>query len=67
MATYTDKELKEALRALLSLWTKCEKAQTGLAEGGPQHSLMCRRTRGLQVAISLVQRELEGRSGTENA
>ena len=58
--SYSNKELKEALRALLSLWTKCEKAQTTLTEGSPQRSLMCRRVKALGIAIALVQRELEG-------
>jgi hypothetical protein len=51
-------ELREALRAINSTIGKCEKAQTKLAGGTPQHTLMKRRLEAFYIAVSLIEKEL---------
>lgn len=51
-------ELREALRAISSTLGKCEKAQTKLREGTPQHTLTRRRIEAFCIAISLIEKEL---------
>ena len=55
---YTKEELQEALRAIASTISKCEKVQPKLKEGTPQHTLLIRRIKALQIASALIQREL---------
>lgn len=55
---YTKEELQEALRAIASTISKCEKVQPKLKEGTPQHTLLKRRIKALQIASALIQREL---------
>jgi hypothetical protein len=54
-------ELNEALRAINSTISKCEKAQTKLREGSPQHTLTKRRIKALYIATELINKELEAR------
>jgi len=56
---FTSEELKEALRALESTISKCEKALPKLKEGTPQHTLLTRRIRALQISTVLIKRELD--------
>lgn len=58
MDSFTSEELKEALRALESTISKCQKALPKLKEGTPQHTLLTRRIKALQISIALIQREL---------
>lgn len=58
MELYTKEELQEALRAIASTISKCEKVQPKLKEGTPQHTLLKRRIKALQIASILIQREL---------
>lgn len=59
MNNYTKEELKEALRALSSLISKCEKAQEKLKPATSQHTLMRNRLAALRIASSLTSNELE--------
>ena len=52
-------ELQEALRAIKSTISKCEKAFTKLAEGTSQHTLMKRRLAAFYIAVELIEKELE--------
>lgn len=58
MDSFTSEELKEALRALESTISKCEKALPKLKEGTPQRTLLTRRIKALQISIALIKREL---------
>ncbi len=59
METFTKEELEEALRAIASTISKCEKVQPKLKEGTSQHTLLIRRIKALCIASSLIVRELE--------
>ena len=58
MTNYTDVELKEALRAIISTLNKCEKARLNLKEGSAQQTLLVRRIKALHISIDLIEREL---------
>ena len=58
MGSYTKEELKEALRAIASTISKCEKVQPKLKAGTPQHTLLVRRIKALQIAVALIEKEL---------
>lgn len=51
-------ELEEALRAIASTISKCEKVQPKLKPGSSQHTLLVRRIKALRVATALIEREL---------
>lgn len=55
---FTTEELTEALRAITSLASKCEKAQKKLTQGTSQHTLLVNRIKALHVASSLITNEL---------
>ncbi len=57
--TFTKEELEEALRAIASTISKCEKAQPKLRKGTSQHTLLARRIKALRIASALIQRELD--------
>jgi hypothetical protein len=58
MDSYTKEELEEALRAIASTISKCEKVQPKLKPGTSQHTLLVRRVKALHIASALIQREL---------
>ena len=58
MQTFTNEELKEALRAIDSTISKCEKVQPKLKSGTSQHTLLVRRIKAFQIASSLIEQEL---------
>ena len=60
MEHFTKTELEEALRAITSTISKCEKVQPKLKEGTPQHTLLIRRIKALHIAAVLIERELAG-------
>ena len=51
-------ELQEALRAINSTISKCEKAFAKLAEGTSQHTLMKRRLAAFHIAVELIEKEM---------
>ena len=59
MDNFTKEELEEALRAIVSTISKCEKIQPKLATGTSQCTLLSRRIKALQIATVLIKRELE--------
>lgn len=59
MNDYTKEELQEALRAIESTISKCEKVQPKLKPGTSQHTLLVRRIKALQISSALIKRELE--------
>ena len=52
-------DLKEALRAIESTLSKCEKALTKLREGTSQHTLTKRRIEAFLIASVLIKEKLE--------
>lgn len=58
METYTQMELEEALRAIDSTISKCEKIRPKLKPGSSQHTLLVRRIKALNIAATLIKREL---------
>lgn len=59
MNDYTEEELKEALRAITSTISKCEKVLPKLKQGTSSHTLLVRRIKAFQIAVSLITKELE--------
>lgn len=55
---FTRAELTEALRAITSTISKCEKVQPKLRPGSSSYTLLVRRIRALQIAAALIAREL---------
>lgn len=60
MNTYTTEELTEARRSIDSTLHKCEKTLLKLTPGKSQHTLTARRIKAFQIALALIDRELEG-------
>lgn len=59
MDNFTNEELEEALRAIASTISKCEKVQPKLKQGTSQHTLLIRRIKAFNIASSLIMQELE--------
>ena len=59
MEEYSREDLREALRAIESTISKCEKVLPKLREGTSQHTLLVRRFKALRIASALIMRELE--------
>ncbi len=59
MDNFTKEELEEALRAIASTISKCEKVQPKLKQGTSQHTLLIRRINAFNIASSLIMQELE--------
>lgn len=60
---FSKEDLTEALRAIRSTISKCEKVRPKLAQGSSQHTLLVRRIKAFTLASELIQRELERCSG----
>lgn len=60
MSDFTQEELKEAHRALLSTLNKCEKMDMEKL-GKSQRTLLERRIAALKVALALIEREQGGK------
>ena len=58
MDSFTKEELEEALRAIDSTISKCEKIQPKLKQGTSQHTLLIRRIKALYIASALIKREI---------
>jgi hypothetical protein len=56
------RDLREALRSIESTLGKCEKAQTKLLAGTPQHTLTQRRIEAFRIAVDLLNEKLEAAS-----
>lgn len=53
----TKEELEEALRAINSTISKCDKIMPKLKPGSSQHTLLNRRIKALNIALELIKRE----------
>lgn len=59
MDSFTKEELNEALRAVTSLISKCQKAQEKLPEGTSQQTLLKNRIKALKISSALITKALE--------
>ena len=59
MGTDNQQDLNEALRAIESTLSKCEKAQTKLREGTSQHTLTKRRIEAFRIASALIKEKMD--------
>lgn len=59
MDDYTKEELEDALRAITSLISKCEKAQEKISQGTSQWTLLKNRIKALRISSSLIAKALE--------
>lgn len=59
MDSVTKEDLNEALRAINSLISKCEKAQVKLSQGTSQWTLLRNRIKALRISSSLITKALE--------
>lgn len=66
MDHFSKEELEEALRAIASTISKCEKVQPKLREGTSQHTLLIRRIKALRIATVLIELELGRPESTNN-
>jgi len=55
---YTKEELEEALRAIVSTISKCEKVLPKLKQGTSQSTLLLRRIKALEISSELIKKEL---------
>jgi hypothetical protein len=60
MSQYTKQELEEAKTSLESTLRKCEKIQEGGKLQSSQKTLNDRRVNALQIALVLIDKEMEG-------
>ncbi|MCL2080572.1 MAG: hypothetical protein FWH16_00565 [Oscillospiraceae bacterium] len=58
MDSYTKNDLEEAIKAISSTISKCEKAFEKLKKGTSSHTLTKRRIKALYISISLIEKEL---------
>ncbi len=56
---FTHEELEEALRAIASTISKCEKVLPKLKPGTSQHTLLVRRIKALDIASKLIKQALD--------
>ncbi len=61
MNEYTVEELKEALTAVNSIISKCEKAQEKFPEGNSHHTLLRNRLKAMYISKSLITNEISKR------
>lgn len=54
MNKYSSEELTEALRAINSIISKCEKAQEKFPEGNSHHTLLRNRLRAMYISKELI-------------
>jgi hypothetical protein len=61
MESYTKEELTEALRAVSSIISKCEKAQEKFPSGTSHHTLLRNRLKAMYISKVLIVDELSKR------
>jgi hypothetical protein len=62
---YSKEELKEALRAINSLLSKCEKVRARLSPGTSQHTLLKNRISALCISSAFISRALNEKAKDE--
>lgn len=60
MDKFTKEELFEALRAVNSIISKCEKAQMKFTEGTSHHTLLRNRLKAMYISKTLIEEALSG-------
>ncbi|MNV49577.1 hypothetical protein D3C71_1415370 [compost metagenome] len=58
---YTKDELFDALKAVTSIISKCEKMQPKFPEGTPQYTLLKNRIKSMYISKSLIADEISRR------
>lgn len=58
MNNYSEEELKEAIRSIESTVSKCEKVLPKLKQGTSQYTLLVRRIKAFQIALSLINEKI---------
>jgi hypothetical protein len=58
MSDFEKKDLEDALRAVNSIISKCEKAQEKFQEGNSQHTLLKNRLKAMYISKSLLIDEI---------
>ncbi|MDD2471740.1 MAG: hypothetical protein PHT28_02330 [Dehalococcoidales bacterium] len=58
MESYTKEELAEALRAVSSIISKCEKAQEKFPSGTSHHTLLKNRLKAMYISKAFIAEEL---------
>ena len=58
MSDFKKKDLEDALRAVNSIISKCEKAQEKFQEGNSQHTLLKNRLKAMYISKSLLVDEI---------
>jgi hypothetical protein len=61
MSDYTKGELEEALKAVNSIISKCEKAQEKFSEGNSQHTLLKNRLKAMYISKPLITNEISSK------
>lgn len=61
----TVEDLQEALRAITSLLSKCEKAQDKFSQGKSQHTLLKNRINALRLSSELITKAIEEKKDCE--
>ncbi len=59
MNDYTKNDLQEALRAVTSMISKCEKCQEKIRQGTSQHTLLKNRIKALRISELLITKEIQ--------
>jgi len=59
MENYSEPELIQASIVITSLIHKCEKSLEKLTKKNAQQTLLINRIKGLKIALTLIQREIE--------
>lgn len=58
MDKFTKEELLEAIRAVNSIISKCEKAQVKFTEGTFHHTLLSNRLKAMYISKALIEEKL---------
>jgi hypothetical protein len=66
MENFTKIELEEALRAITSLISKCEKVQPKLKQGTSQSTLLKNRIGALRIASTLITEAISNHATTSH-
>ncbi|GGG59678.1 hypothetical protein GCM10011378_39600 [Hymenobacter glacieicola] len=63
---YKKEDLQEALKSVSSLLSKCRKAQTSVRVKSSQETLLVNRINGLQIAVELIENEINHEDLSKN-
>ena len=66
MDDFTNQDMEEAIKAIISMIDRSEKAQKKFAQGTSQYTLQKNRINALYIALSLVKKKLAINDGVNN-